>query len=111
MHEIQLLKSAKLRFATLSVSKSHHNQNMQDFYEALIAVIDAIENEAFLTPAGKRWFKGQLKLYPATDLFYHQWKDSSQGKSKPPFNIVQYQKCMDELDKIIESGVRRYISG
>lgn len=111
MREIQLLKCAKQKLNDIESNHTAHNKSVQNLENSIHAVFDAILDEAFQTPAGIRWFNGQLKIYQTAGLFYRQLYRNMLNNPNALINITEYQRCLDELDKIIQSGIRRYITG
>jgi hypothetical protein len=76
-------------------------------------ILEDIKEEAFLTPAGQRWFRGQLQIYKNI----HMLNENSvhmifESKSNDFNRVLNYFKNISgDLEKIIKSGKSRYISG
>jgi len=101
-----------------------HAHWIVEVFDAVLNSLESIKNEACQTPAGFRWFSGQLKINPVSAFVVDKIDFIRKSKSDSakinllfenfPGNQNLYlliSKLLNELEKIIDSGLNRYISG
>jgi len=100
---------------TISLPKENSRQivsAIKYFLNQLTEALNNIKHEAFQTPAGERWFKGQLKINKTINRYFN-----SSGQNSNLFNEnyeqieILLKTLVIELEYIINSGKGRYITG
>ena len=118
MNEIDNLNEAKACFSKALNAKENSQQfkvEINNFILVTTQLLNELTEEAFQTPAGKRWFSGQLKNHSTIEYFYKELI------LKGNINLLKVKddgafknrciKFLDELLLIIKSGIGRYITG
>ena len=130
MNELSGLRKTKRIYRSLKENAENPESFKQEFFCFLNAahlVFLSAKTEAQETPAGERWFKGQLKIHPALKFFSESEISKSELELKNTENqetkyFLQDEKglheisdlvdnYLKELEKFINSGLNRYISG
>lgn len=101
-------------FSQLAVKNKEKNTELFDrFNEQLQTTLTAIKEEACQTPAGTRWYKGQLQI----NKMIHSYFDSPEApkklndaKNTQDTHFIFCTGLYKELDYMIASGKDRYIS-
>lgn len=118
MNEKRNLNILKGNFLNLAVQKNDATlfvSEINGFINQFIFLCEEMMNEALLTPAGKRWFYGQLSIYHTVEYFFNKLimdRNRDIIKEKGPLELQNLCKVvLGELEHIIQSGTGRYITG
>ncbi len=88
---------------------------IENFINNAVVLLRELTEEAFQTPAGKRWFMGQLKIHATIERFYNELITADNRNFLNDKNTSAFKKLstkfLDELVLIIKSGTGRYITG
>lgn len=88
---------------------------MKKFIGSTKKLLKELTSEALLTPAGERWFWGQLKIHKSIKYIYNGFIENGSmeffEEKDPVFCKNLCENIITDLEFIIKSGKGRYITG
>ena len=116
MNEMKKLAEAKQLLNKLQQSNCEFKPAIENLVNCLIAIIDLVFKEASESEAGRRWYKNLVEKRSAlsSTTKEYNFKNSLNNFNynlEPDKQIDLAKKYLEEVEKILASGVGRYISG
>ena len=118
MNELHLLEEAKSVYSKLGAAKPQQQFStlLRKLIESYKSILDAIYLEASESEAGRRWYKNMVEK---RSLLVFDIKEGDMKKLLNKFDyslpqnklVIAAKLYLDEVTKIIYSGLGRYISG
>jgi hypothetical protein len=117
MNELQKLDQAKQLFNRLETENGKEFQSiLKELITCLILILDLAYAEASETEAGRRWYKNlvekrEIALLKAKQINIKNVLKEFDFSLKKKELIEHIKIYLNEIEKIVNSGLDRYISG